>query len=251
MASFEYATSFASAGNKLFASLKPTSGSSTPAVLMTTNEGVNWVNYQQNGFPGKGVAVMIVSGDYLIAGTTQNGIWIRPLEKFDLTLVNNFEAFTLTDTVTVELRNSVSPYNIIESRTGTGGNGSPGNFGFVNAVNGTPYYIVIRHRNSITTWSSSPLAFNGNALSFDLTTAAAQAFGSNQVFVNGMWSLFTGDVNRDGLVDLTDGELIYNDGINFTQGYIRTDLNYDGITDLSDQVLQFNNSRKFVSEMHP
>ena len=248
---FEYVTSFVSAGNKLFASVNTSSGSSTSAVLMTANDGADWINYQENGFPGRGVRALEVSNDYLIAGTNQNGIWIRPLEKFDLNLIINFEAFFLADTITVELRNSVSPYNIIESRKGAGGQAVSQLIKFTNAVSGVPYYISVRHRNSIATWSSIPQGFNNNDLTYDFTSAASQAYGSNMVFSNNAWSFFTGDVDQNGVVDLTDGALIYNDGINFTAGYVNTDLNYDGIADLSDLILQFNNSSKFVSEMQP
>lgn len=248
---FEYISSFASSGNKLYASVNTASGSSTPAVIMTTNDGADWLSYQGNGFPGKGLSSIIVSDDYLIAGTKQNGIWIRPLEKCDLNLTISFEGFSLTDTITAELRNSVSPYNIIESRKATGGQTVPHLIGFTNAVNGTPYYIVVKHRNSIRTWSSSPQTFNNNTLSYDFTTGSSQAFGSNMVFANTAWSFYTGDVNQDGIVDLTDGSQIYNDGLNFTSGYVSTDLNYDGIADLGDLILQFNNGKKYVSEMKP
>ncbi len=248
---FEYATSFASAGNKLFTSVNTSSGSSTHAVLMTTNEGSDWINYQENGFPGKGVRALAASKDFLIAGTNQNGIWIRPLEKFDLHLKINFEAFLLNDTITVELRNSVSPYNVIDSRKGIGGQAVQQLIKFTNAVNGVPYYIVVRHRNSITTWSGSTQTFNNNDLTYDFTSEASQAYGSNMVFVNDVWSFYTGDVDQNGIVDLTDGALIYNDGISFTTGYVNTDLNYDGIADLGDLILQFNNGRKFISEIHP
>ena len=248
---FEYVTSFASAGNKLFASVNTSSGSSTPAVLMTTNDGADWINYQENGFPGRGVRALEVSKDYLIAGTNQNGIWIRPLEKSGLHLIINFEAFSLTDTITVELRNSVSPYNLIESRKGTGGKAVSQLIEFTKAVNGVPYYIVVMHRNSITTWSGVPQTFNNNALTYDFTSSASQAYGSNMVFANNAWSFYTGDVDQNGIVDLTDGALIYNDGINFTTGYVNTDLNFDGIADLGDLILQYNNGRKFVSEIHP
>ncbi|MEZ4688653.1 MAG: hypothetical protein R3A12_00135 [Ignavibacteria bacterium] len=163
----------------------------------------------------------------------------------------SFEGFYLQDTITVELRNSVSPFNIIESKKGLGGQGISGLFRYINAVNGTPYYITVRHRNSVTTWSSAPVQFSNNNLVYDFTSSQSQALGSNMVFANNEWSIYTGDVNHDGLVDLKDGNLIYNDILNFTSGYVNTDLNYDDITDLGDLVLQINNSNKFISEIQP
>ena len=251
LSNFEYFSSMVSAGNKLFASLTIASNSTNPSLIMTTNDGVNWVNYQTDGFPGNGVYSMVVSDDYLVAGTSQSGIWIRPLDKADLHLQMSFEGFYLQDTITVELRNSVSPFNLIESKKGLGGQGISGLFRYINAVNGTPYYITVRHRNSVTTWSSAPVQFSNNNLVYDFTSSQSQALGSNMVFANNEWSIYTGDVNHDGLVDLKDGNLIYNDILNFTLGYVNTDLNYDDITDLGDLVLQINNSNKFISEIQP
>lgn len=248
---FEYITSFTSLGNKLFAGVYKPTGSTTPSIMMTTDDGQNWTNYQETGFTGNTVYSIAVSDDYFIACTSFSGIWIRPLQKLTITLTTNFEAISLKDTITVEIRNAFSPYNLIESKRGLGGQGVPGQFAFVNAENGTPYYLLVKHRNSVSTWSNVPQTFTNNEMDFDFTSAPTQAFGSNMVMANGEWSFYSGDVNRDGVVDLTDGGMIYNDIINFNSGYVSTDLNYDDITDLSDLLIEYNNSRHFVSEMHP
>ena len=164
---WDYFTSMVSAGNKLFAGLSLGFNSAAPAIIMTTDDGNTWINIQDNGFPGKSVSSLITSDDYLIAGTSQNGIWIRPLEKFNLNLTNNFEAFFSQDTITVELRNAVSPFNLIDSKKGLGGQSLSDQFSFSNAVDGTPYYIVLKHRNSIAQWSNTPQTFASNSLSFD------------------------------------------------------------------------------------
>ncbi|HMQ69521.1 MAG TPA: hypothetical protein PKC58_11090 [Ignavibacteria bacterium] len=247
----EYFSSMISVGNKLFASLTVTSSSVNPSVIMTTNEGINWINYQETGFAGNSVYSLVASDDYLIAGTSSSGIWIRPLEKQDLNLTVAFEGFSSRDTIDVEIRESVSPYSIVETRKGMGGSGVSNLFGFTNSVNATPYYITVRHRNSITTWSRIPVAFENNFMSYDFTGSASQAFGNNLVNVNSLWSIYTGDVNRDDVVDLSDVALISNDAANYITGYAVTDLNLDGIVDLGDLIFGVNNSSKFISEIHP
>jgi len=82
----------------------------------------------------------------------------------------------IPDTVTVELRDT-SPYYLLVDKTkifiNSDGNGS-GNF----AVDGTPYYIVVKHRNGIETWSATPQTFISGTLTYDFTTAAANnAYG--------------------------------------------------------------------------
>jgi hypothetical protein len=93
------------------------------------------------------------------------------------------------------------------------------------------YYVVIKHRNSVETWSSNPVMISGNS-NYYFTTALSQAYGSNQVQVeNGIWALYSGDINQDGVVDGIDYNDWENDSNNFAGGYFSTDLNGDGIVD--------------------
>ncbi|MBK9333109.1 MAG: hypothetical protein IPM96_12060 [Ignavibacteria bacterium] len=170
--------------------------------------------------------------------------------KLDLTI--NFEACQQTDTVIVELRNAVSPYGLIEKSAGVGGLGLPSQVSFANAVNGINYYITVKHRNSIETWSKSGgEVFTGGVLNYNFTSAASQSYGNNQVNYGGMWSIFTGDVNQDGVVDATDNGLIDNDAFNFVAGYTLTDLNCDSIVDAADAAYSDNNLLNFVSVLKP
>ncbi|MBK8553129.1 MAG: hypothetical protein IPL53_19545 [Ignavibacteria bacterium] len=101
----------------------------------------------------------------------------------------NFELSSV-DTVTVELRSNVAPYNLIESKKGLGGQGVPKLFSFTTVSNGTPYFIALKHRNMISTWSSGPVSFNNNTLIYDFTSAASQAYGSNTKNAGGLWSFY-------------------------------------------------------------
>lgn len=170
-----------------------------------------------------------------------------------LNLTLNLEACSpMQDTVSVLIRNTTAPYTIIDSLTGYLNPTGEVSILYPNAVNGVSYYIVVRHRNSIETWSKSGgEMFAGDVLNYDFTTSASQAYDNNQVLVSGEYSIYTGDVNQDGLVDLTDLVLISNDGSNFVTGYVATDLNCNGIVDLTDLLLANNNSSLFVSVMRP
>jgi hypothetical protein len=46
-----------------------------------------------------------------------------------------------------------------------------------------------------------------------------------------------GDINQDGVVDLSDLVYMDNDLTNGTVAYVVTDLNGDGVVDLSDLVI--------------
>jgi len=172
-------------------------------------------------------------------------------EVLNLTLTIDLEACNIQDTISVELRSATTPYNLIETKTGIGGQSLSNLFYFQIAANGTPYYIVVKHRNSIATWSGSTVSFTNDTLSYDFTSAASQAFGNNMVNVGGEWSFYTGDVNQDGIVDGGDLGLIDNDSFNFVTGYVATDLNCDGIVDGADAAFADNNASNFVGVIAP
>jgi len=174
---------------------------------------------------------------------------INPL--LTLTLSVSFEAINSADTLNVQLRYASSPYNLVETIKGTGGLGTAHQFQFSNAVNGTPYYIVVKHRNSIETWSGHVSSFTSGALTYNFTTASNQAFGNNMKYVGSLWSFYSGDVNQDDVVDLTDIVSIFNDVSSFTSGYVNTDLTGDLFVDLSDLTIAYNNSADFAHLIRP
>ena len=132
-----------------------------------------------------------------------------------------------------------------------GGKGIKRRIEFLTSVNGTPYYIVVKHRNSIETWSSSAQSFTNGTLYFNFTLANTQAFGNNMINIGGKWSLYVGDVNQDGIVDASDVSLVDNDALSGVSGYAITDLNCDGIVDVSDLSIIDNNSTNSVSVITP
>jgi subtilisin-like proprotein convertase family protein len=73
-----------------------------------------------------------------------------------------------TDTITVQLRNSTSPYGIAATATGVLNTNGTITLTYPGFVNGNSYYIAVRHRNSIETWSKLPVPFSGTT-TFDFT----------------------------------------------------------------------------------
>jgi len=155
------------------------------------------------------------------------------------------------DTVTVYLANSVSPYNFVDSVKAYSNSIGNSVMDFVNAPGGN-YYIVVRHRNALETWGAGPVSMLPSTISFyNFTTASSQAYGNNMKQKGIKWCLYSGDVVKDGSVDLTDIIIIFNDATNFVSGYIPSDLNGDGFADLTDITIAFNNAANFVSLIRP
>jgi len=156
------------------------------------------------------------------------------------------------DTLTVEIRNVTTPFGLVAVAKGK--NDGSGNLtvSFTTPIGVGPYYIVVKHRNTIETWSKSGgESWPANTLKYDFSTAAGQAFGNNQTLKCGKFSIYSGDVNRDGIVDGADLAPIDNDTFNFVTGYVPTDLNCDDIVDGADAVIADNNGFNFVSKITP
>jgi len=183
----------------------------------------------------------IQNGYELWISCASRGVAVLTVINPVLTLTVNFESIIKQDTILVELRNASSPYNIVGSVKGLGGQGASTQLQFSNAANGTPYYISVHHRNSIETWSGILTSFTSGISSYNFTTAAAQAFGSNMKLIGTLWSFYSGDVNQDGIIDAADISAIDNDATYSVSGYVNTDLNGDNFVDAGDMSIADNN----------
>jgi hypothetical protein len=157
------------------------------------------------------------------------------------------------DTIKCSLHNLNSPYGIVDSAESVVDSvsfSSMHNFG--NALNGN-YFVRIKHLNTIETWTNSTgVNINQNDTAFfDLTTSDSQAFGNNLKFIDSIWTIYSGDVNQDGTIDISDLIGIFNDATIFSTGYLNSDLTGDNFVDITDLIVAFNNSINFVSVIRP
>jgi hypothetical protein len=161
---------------------------------------------------------------------------------------------TVQDTVRVYMRNSTNPYVIVDSSTAVFNSSGQAAVYFTNASNGVNYYIQVKHRNSLETWSKTTQAFASGVMNYDFTTAATKAFGDNMKQIDTSpveFAVYSGDVNKDGSVDATDLSSIDNDATGFVSGYVVTDLTGDNFVDGTDFAIADNNAANFVSVVRP
>ena len=155
------------------------------------------------------------------------------------------------DTMIIELHDTIDPTVILFSASGilyTDGNLS---VQFNNVNPGQSFWIAVKHRNSIQTWSAYPVAFS-DTTNYDFTIAGAQAYGSNMIEVEpGIWAFFNADINQDEFVDSFDFSLLESDLLNFSSGYFATDINVDGFVDSFDYSIYEGNLLNFVQSVHP
>ena len=114
------------------------------------------------------------------------------------------------------------------------------------------YYIGVKNRNNILTWSSVPVTISSIPANYDFTTYASQAMGSNMTEVEpGIWALYTGEIVEDENIDLVDDTELELGIVNFDFGYVATDLNGDGNVDLLDSQVIDENITNFIYSVHP
>ncbi len=151
------------------------------------------------------------------------------------------------DYITLELYESTPPYSSVANQFNlllTNGNAE---FLLPPTVYNKSYYLVIRNRNSLETWSQNPVNFTSEIINYDFTLSGSQAFGSNLVNLgDGNFAVFSGDVNQDGIIDDLDYAEIENSTQLFLYGYLNQDLNGDVLVETSDFSLIENNLNKSV-----
>jgi len=159
----------------------------------------------------------------------------------------------IRDTVTFYLRNISTPFAIVDSGKAVIDSISlSGSVTFANAASGT-YFLVVKSRNILETWSKSggQSYTRGAAFSYNFTTSAAQAYGSNMILEGAKYCIYSGDVSKNNAVDLADVLMVYNAATSFTSGFNALDLTGDRTVDLTDVLIAFNNSTNFVSRQVP
>ncbi|WP_298220976.1 endonuclease [Flavobacterium sp.] len=160
-------------------------------------------------------------------------------------------ALTDVEHLTFELHNTTFPYAVAATTTAILHTDGTLNVNFPSLAPG-PYYIAVKGRNIIQTWSALPQTLGSTALSYDFTNAESKAYGNNMVEIKpGVWALYSGDINQDEVIDNSDADSLFID-INISNfGSLTTDLNGDGAVDNSDTDAYIKNSNNSIYSNHP
>jgi len=175
------------------------------------------------------------------AGGTSSWSTVRNFTTMSLGLPLNLKVYLegfwngttqVADTIGVYLALGTSPFTLVDSAKIVLGTAGTTNQTFTRVSTGN-YYIVIKHRNHLETWSANPVSLTaGTPVTYDFTTGATQAYGSNMKQVGSVWVLFGGDPNMDGSIDAFDVPIFL--GQFGMLGYLSADFNGDESVDASD-----------------
>jgi photosystem II stability/assembly factor-like uncharacterized protein len=213
----------------------------------TTDGGLSWTGSNPGG--STTVDCSIPSKNEWYAVSDRNSYYLawrkkETLSSISLNVTLGIEGLwtgssMVTDAVTVELRNAAFPYALVDQATEVVNYHGFSTFEFNNAPTGS-YYAVLKHRNSLETWSAAPMLLNaaGN-YSYNFTTSASQSFGSNTILKSGVYCNYSGDVNQDGIIDASDLATVENNVGN--TGYLSEDVTGDDYVDAADVAIVENN----------
>ena len=189
-------------------------------------------------------------------GTSMNQVQDADM---DLTTFNKFTG-TTADTLSVLLADAFTPFGYVFESHNVNINPDGTMTVSVPASLSGSYYIVIKQRNSVETWSATAVSFSGGIITYDFTTSASQAYGSNQIDLNGdgtVWGLYSGDITsstaglKDEYVDFFDLNEIFNLNLISAFGFQPADITGDGFVDFFDVNMVYNNNLNSVGMNTP
>jgi len=117
------------------------------------------------------------------------------------------------------------------------------------------HYIVIKHRNSIETWSDS-VDFSTDTVRYDFYNHISQFALDGGMYINNNHAyIWGGDVNQNGNLESADATLIYvaanSDDPTVNNGYVICDIDGNGNIDSQDYGLSYNNANLGANIINP
>ncbi|MEZ4689251.1 MAG: YCF48-related protein [Ignavibacteria bacterium] len=227
-------------------------------ILKTTNAGVNWINQNSGSnnnlfsvfsFDGN-VAWVVGEGATILRTSFGNQKKLELKTEIEGLYDPNTNLMT-PDTIKVFLRGASTPYPVLDSSVSYPDSNGNATYYFNSISNNSGFYIQLKHRNSLETWSGSQLSFSNDQLNYDFTDNSFKAYGNNMKQEGSVWTLYSGDIIKNGFIDIGDLVAVSNDATELVSGYVNTDVNGDNYTDLNDILIVYGNSRDYIRMITP
>ncbi len=178
-------------------------------------------------------------------------VYLESLFDYNTSMMNKVQddngdhfAGTTADVVTVQLAATTAPYATLESFVANVSTSGEIATILIPSIYTSSYYLVVKHRNSIETWSANPISFTSDTTHYDFTNAATKAYSDNlKMVAAGKYAIITGDVDQDGVVNIFDLSSVFDmitDPFAPT-GYLVQDINGDSVVNIFDLSYVFDN----------
>jgi endonuclease/exonuclease/phosphatase family metal-dependent hydrolase len=225
------------------------SNGSTAQSITVSNSG----NYTVTGTSGNGCtttsAPVIVTANSCSTTVTLK-LFIDGLYNGNSTMKSNLNIgqANISDTITLQLADPSGNHPVLYQNKSLLLTDGTAVFNFPPGLSGNSYYFIIRHRNTLESWSAAPILINSGSFSYQFNDSQSKIHGNNQRNLNdGNFGLYSGDTNQDGVINFSD----LNDVVQLTgtqsNGYIPQDLNGDGNVESTDYSIIENNLYRIVS----
>lgn len=191
---------------------------------------------------------LFIQGYYRTSGEDAN----KMVRVKDNQLLLEQPTSTDVEIITIELHNATAPWATVASTTAmlkTDGTAVC----LFPVLNGS-YYIGIKSRNAVQTWSKFPQLISDIPLTYDFSTSASKAFGDNMIHLgNDVFGFYSGDIEgaKDDEINPVDYSVWEADANNFLFGIYSTDLDGDGEVNPSDYSIWETNANQFVFGVYP
>ncbi|MBK6876543.1 MAG: hypothetical protein IPG99_08885 [Ignavibacteria bacterium] len=168
---------------------------------------------------------------------------------------DSFNRLKKRDSATVVLHSSQPPYQTIDSASAIiDSSNFTAALNFSNISSGN-YFIEVKHKNSISVWSNAAVSIiSGGNNFYDFTLAAGSSYGSNVIQLDSdpvRFGMYSGEVNSDNAIDVTDVSIIENYAFNYASGNVITDINGANFVDVTDIAFADFGSENFVLMISP
>lgn len=161
----------------------------------------------------------------------------------------------VTDWVLLQLRDPISATIVAEesffvNKYGmvTELDGINAQLGFTGCAPGD-YQVIVRHRNHVAVMSRPTISFSEkSAALYDFTTDSTRYYGNSaaKLLRQGIWGLWCGDMNQDGMVTDIDYAWWLDDAQTGRTGYRPADLNFDNACTTADYLLWYKTRRSGI-----
>jgi C1A family cysteine protease/photosystem II stability/assembly factor-like uncharacterized protein len=164
------------------------------------------------------------------------------LYDYAASIAGNIPNSEIVDWVLVELRTGTSlATKVITRAVFLKSDGSIVDLDGTNPVNFTSvpwgnYYLVIRHRNHLAIMTAAAIPLSNSTFFYDFSTTQTKAYGTEPMknLGGGVFGMYTGDGNQDGLVTSTDFNVFNPKFTSAASGYEYSDWNLDGFVTSTD-----------------
>lgn len=221
-------------------------GANVITTVVTAQDGTTTKTYTITVTRAPAASASIVNLKLFLEGYYAGGGMMAPV-KFNQ---DGISSNLLVENLTVELHHATT-FALVASTTAMLNTNGTMTCTFATAPVGS-FYIAVKGRNMIQTWSASPQTVGATPLTFDFTTSSNTAYGDNmKQMAPGVFAFYTGDINGDDNIDNIDFSVWENDASEFAFGEYATDMNGDGNVDNIDFSIWEINASNFVFATYP